>query len=435
MNRQTDRQSCQNDAAARNHPPVPRHAPSARRPARSVVHQGATYPGPVPAAAPSDEGRPLTIGLLLDDGLDRPDGVQQYVLALARCLTARGHTVHLVASTTRRTDLPNLHVLGRHLGVRVNGNVVRTPLPASAASVRRLLAEVPFDVLHVQLPHSPVLTGRVVRRADRRVAVVGTFLILPESTRVALATRALGLLERRTLRRFHEVIALSEPAGEFARRAFGVGSTAIGMPLDLSAFPAGAVRPTGPDGASVVFLGRLVERKGPRELVAALALMARMRLTDRPWTLTLAGGGPLDDELRRTVAAEGLTDRVRMPGFVAETQKAALLAGAGLVVLPSTGGESFGISVVEALACAGGPVLAGDNAGYRATMAGLEDQLVDATDTPAFARALARWIDAHDDERTAAVARQRAAVHRFDADLVMDQVEAVYRRAVRAADR
>ena len=124
-----------------------------------------------------------------------------------------------------------------------------------------------------------------------------------------------------------------------------------------------------------------------------------------------------------------------MPGFVAEEEKAALLADAGLVVLPSTGGESFGISVVEALACAGGPVLAGDNAGYRTTMAGLEDQLVDATDVRGFARALARWIDAGDDERAATVTRQRAAVHRFDADLVMDQVEAMYRRAVRAADR
>lgn len=387
------------------------------------------------ASPPSDEVRPLTIGLLLDDGLDRPDGVQQYVLALARHLTARGHTVHLVASTTRRTDLENLHVLGRHLGVRVNGNVVRTPLPAPAASVRRLLARVPFDVLHVQLPHSPLLTGRVVRRAAADVAVVGTFLILPDSPRVALATRALGLAERRTLRRFHEVIALSEPAGEFARRAFGVTSTAIGMPLDLSAFPAGPVQPTVGRTTQIVFLGRLVERKGPRELVAALALMERERMTSRPWTLTLAGGGPLVDELHRAVRTGGLTERVRMPGFVAEEEKAQLLAGAGLVVLPSTGGESFGISVVEALACAGGPVLAGDNAGYRTTMAGVEEQLVDARDIRALARTLARWVDADDEERAAAVRRQRAAVHRFDADLVMDQVEAVYRRAVRAAGR
>jgi glycosyltransferase involved in cell wall biosynthesis len=68
-------------------------------------------------------------------------------------------------------------------------------------------------------------------------------------------------------------------------------------------------------------------------------------------------------------------------------------------------------------------------------MAGVEEQLVDARDIRALARTLARWVDADDEERAAAVRRQRAAVHRFDADLVMDQVEAVYRRAVRAAGR
>ena len=39
----------------------------------------------MPAASPPDEGRPLTIGLLLDDGLDRPDGVQQYVPTTVTC--------------------------------------------------------------------------------------------------------------------------------------------------------------------------------------------------------------------------------------------------------------------------------------------------------------------------------------------------------------
>jgi len=384
----------------------------------------------VPAApSPTPDARPLTVGLLLDDGLDRPDGVQQYVLALARHLAERGHQVHLIASTTRREDLEHLHVLGRHLSVHFNGNVLSTPLPARPADVRALLAEVPFDVLHVQLPHSPVLAGRVVRRAGPAVAVVGTFLILPESALVAAGTRALGLLERRTLRRFDEVIALSPPAGEFARRAFGLPSTVIGMPLDLERFPAPAARPAG-DPVRVVFLGRLVERKGPRELLDAAADVVARGLTSRPWTLTLAGGGPLADDLRRRVADARLGDHVDLPGFVAEEAKAALLAGADLVVLPSTGGESFGISVVEAMACAGGPVLAGDNPGYAATMTGLEDQLVDPRDRAGFARTLARWID-DDEARAAATARQRVAVRRFDADAVVDEIEAVYRRALR----
>ena len=82
--------------------------------------------------APTPETKPLVIGLVLDDGLDAPDGVQQYVLTLARELAARGHEVHLVASTTSRADLDRLHVLGRNLRVRFNGNVLSSPLPARA---------------------------------------------------------------------------------------------------------------------------------------------------------------------------------------------------------------------------------------------------------------------------------------------------------------
>lgn len=382
--------------------------------------------GPYPGAVPE---RALTIGLVVDDGLDAPDGVQQYVLTVARHLAARGHDVHLVASTTRRTDLERLHVLGRHLRVRFNGNTLGSPLPARAADIRRLLDEVPFDVLHVQLPNSPFLSGRLVRRAPARVAVVGTFHILPESPVVAVGTRGLGILERRTLARFDEVMAVSPPASDFARASFGVASTVVPNPIDLDRFPTPPAREHDERPLRLVFLGRLVARKGPRELVDALAYLVDHRLTSRPWTLTLAGTGPLADDLRRRVELAGLEDRVELSGFVAEDGKAALLADADLVVLPSTGGESFGISVIEAMAAGGGPVLAGDNPGYRSTLDGLEDQLVDSRDRAAFGRALARWID-DDAARATATARQRAAVHRFDADLVVDQIEATYRRAL-----
>ncbi len=375
----------------------------------------------------------LRIGLVIDDGLDAPDGVQQYVLTVARHLAARGHEVHLVTSTTTRTDLERLHVLGRKMRVSFNGNVLATPLPARAADVDRLLAEADFDVLHVQLPHSPVLAGRVVRRAPADVAVVGTFHILPDSWLTAWGTRGLGLLERRTLRRFDEVVAVSAPAAQFARQAFGVAATVIGNPVDMTRFSAPPLREAG-DPLRVVFLGRLVARKGPRELVDAAAYVQDHRLTARPWRLTLAGTGPLHDDLVRRVEAAGLTDRVDLPGFIDEDAKAALLADADLVVLPSTGGESFGISVVEAMAAGGGPVLAGDNPGYRSTMAGLESQLVDPRDRVAFGHALAMWIT-DDEARAAAIAHQREAARRFDAETVTDSLESLYRRNVRASGR
>lgn len=395
-------------------------------------------------SSPAGSSQRLVVGLVIDDNLDRPDGVQQYVLTLGAELERRGHEVHYVASTTVRTDLTNLHVLGRNVGVTFNGNRLGTPLPASRAAVRALLDEVPFDVLHVQMPYSPVLAGRLVSAARPGTAVVGTFHIYPHSWWVTAGTRALGLLERRRLRRFRRVLATSQAAASFAHATFGVPTSVLGNPVDLARFrPAEATaepatttaaadnaRTAARDDerpARIVFLGRLVPRKGPRELLAAVVAMARTG-TSRPWTLTIAGRGPLHDELAATVAREGLTG-VDLPGFVAEEDKAALLADADVVALPSTGGESFGISVVEALAAARGVVLAGDNPGYRTTMLGLEEQLLDPGDTAAFARTLARWVD-DPDARAEVAQRQRAAAARFDTPTIVDEVVRTYRAAL-----
>ncbi|WP_217617140.1 glycosyltransferase family 4 protein [Cellulomonas sp. GbtcB1] len=396
-------------------------------------------------------GTVLRIGLVIDDGLDKPDGVQQIVLTLGRRLAELGHEVHYVTSTTERTDLPNLHVLGRTVSVRFNGNRLRSPLPARRADVRRLLAEVPFDVLHVTMPYSPLLAGRVVSAASPRTAVVGQFVIYPQDRLTRWGIRALGLAERRRLRRFDAITALSEAARESVREAYGRDVPIIGGPVELGGAAGGGAEVGGgaaagggaatagagagsaadaPSGADdgpvrIVFLGRLVERKGPRELLAAVAATP----ATRPWTLTLAGRGPLLDELRDRARTAGIADRVDFPGFVAEEDKAALLAGADVVALPSTGGESFGMSVVEALADAGGVVLAGDNPGYRTPMAGLEDQLVDPRDTGAFARTLARWVD-DPAARTAARAPQRAAAQRFEAGEITAQTLAWYEQAI-----
>ncbi|GHS88087.1 phosphatidyl-myo-inositol mannosyltransferase [Actinomycetota bacterium] len=391
----------------------------------------------------------LRIGLVIDDGLDRPDGVQQYVLTLGRRLTALGHEVHYLASQTERTDLDHLHVLGRHLGVRFNGNTLGTPLPASRIGVRTLLDELQLDVLHVQMPYSPFLAGRVVALAPARTAVVGTFHIYPQSGLVRVGARALGLVLRRQLRRFDSVVAVSQAAQEFAHEAFGLRTGVLANPVELARFApldddgrpgaagsgeAGGGRPEPGRPVRIVFLGRLVDRKGPRELLAAAAEVARRGSTTADWTLTIAGRGPLLDELRAAAERDGLRDRVDLPGFVAEEDKAALLADADIVALPSTGGESFGISVVEAMAAARGIVLAGDNPGYRTTMLGLEDQLVDARDTAGFADVLARWVDDSAGRDRAAV-RQRVAARQFDAGTITARVLDWYGAAVAGRGR
>lgn len=397
---------------------------------------GGAAPQDEAPAGPGATDAPLRVGLVVDDTLDRPDGVQQYVLTLGRWLTARGHEVHYVTPASSRTDLPHLHVLGRTVPVTFNGNRLGTPLPVPRAQAEALLRELDLDVVHVQMPYSPALAGRLVAAAPASTAVVGTFHIYPQSPVVAAGTRALGTLERRRLARFDAVLAVSEAAQEFARHAFGIDTAVVGNPVEVARFEVHDDHPLvsrARAAAHVAFLGRLVDRKGPRELVRALV---RLHQADpaRGWTAAVAGRGPLLDELRRLAADGGIADRVTFPGFLAEEDKAAFLADADVVVLPSTGGESFGISVVEALAAARGVVLAGDNPGYRTVMRGLEDQLVDPREPAALAATLDRWLADLDDDvtREQVVARQREAAWRFDVATVGAQVEATYRRALAA---
>ena len=363
--------------------------------------------------------------------------MQQNVLTLGRWLASQGHDVHYLTSTTTRPDLAQVHNLARNVSVRFNGNRLSTPGWAPARAIDEALA-LGFDVLHVQMPYSPLLAGRVVRRAPRGTAVVVTFHILPLTVAARAATHALGMVQRRQMRRIDAVLAVSGAAEEFMRGAFGVAGQVAPNPVGLEPFrlarrAALAAHSPG-DAPRVVFLGRLVERKGAGALVDALGLLAGQGALPSGLEVVLAGTGPQRDRLMRSAQEHGLDDVVTFPGFVAEEDKAALLASADVVALPSLGGESFGISVVEALAASRGVVLAGDNPGYRSVMDGLTDQLVDPQDTPAFAAALAARL-ADPAARRAASERQAAAAEQFDVEVVGRAVLGHYARALEGAGR
>lgn len=81
--------------------------------------------------APMAEGdEPLTIGLVFDDSLDRPDGVQQQVRLIGEWLSNRGHNLHYLVGETKefKPRLGDLHSLGRNITVRANQNRLTLPI-------------------------------------------------------------------------------------------------------------------------------------------------------------------------------------------------------------------------------------------------------------------------------------------------------------------
>jgi phosphatidylinositol alpha-mannosyltransferase len=326
----------------------------------------------------------MKICFVLDDGLDRPDGVQQYILTLGDWFRSQGHEVHYIVGETTRKDIPNVHVLSRNIHVRFNKNRLAMPLLASRKAIRALLQKEQFDVLHVQMPYSPQFVARVIQSAPAQTAIIGTFHILPSGGVQQIGAQILSKLLHATKKRIDVVYSVSPAAQAFARQYMNIQSQVLANAVDLSSFAAGHALRTYAKTQNVVFLGRLVERKGALELLKAIAILVSSdRFTGRK--LILCGTGPLQAKIDRYIATHKLEPYVTCTGFIKESDKKNYFATAEVAVLPSKYGESFGIVVVEAIASGSGVVLGGDNPGYRYVLNDIEETLINPADTAAFA--------------------------------------------------
>jgi glycosyltransferase involved in cell wall biosynthesis len=113
-----------------------------------------------------------------------------------------------------------------------------------------------------------------------------------------------------------------------------------------------------PDGrTTVLFAGKFIEKKRPRDFVEAVGVLAQSGV---PIQGLLVGAGPLGGELESLAADSGAP--VRFLGFRNQTDMPACYAAADCLVLPSDGRETWGLVVNEAMAC-GLPVITSDAVG------------------------------------------------------------------------
>lgn len=364
----------------------------------------------------------MKIGLVFDDSLDRPDGVQQYVLALGAWFSGQGHEVHYLVGQTRSEHIQHVHSLARNINVRFNGNRLSIPLPVSRRAIGRLLEREQYDVLHVMMPYSPLFAARVVSAAPSATVISGIFHILPQNSVVRWATHGLGWWLRRSLRHFDLVFATSPAAKDFAEQAFRLSHVTVSPNVvDVQRFARAQPFERYQDGpATIMFLGRLVPRKGCQLLLEAMALLDAAEQPPQ-WQLVVCGKGPLEAELRQQAERLGIADKVEFTGFVSEDDKPRYLASADIAVFPSTGGESFGIVLIEAMAARRAVVLAAANPGYACVMEPQPEQLFAPGDAKAMAESIRAFLE-RQTARQAAVEWQNSYVGRFDTPVVGKQL-------------
>ena len=369
----------------------------------------------------------LSVGFLYDDTLDSSDGVAQYVKTLGSWLSQQGHDVcYLVGeTTTKKYAGATIYSLARNARVVFNGNRLSIPVKIERQKIRKILRNHRIDVLHVMLPYSPLMTHYALRHASPSTAVVGTFHVYPGSILAEIGGRLLRQAVRSSLRYFDAVVSVSQPAADYAWRAFKLNSNVVPNAIDVS-WLSGAKRKSHKTPNQIVFLGRLVKRKGCMNLLKAFLIVHKSLPNVR---LTIAGDGPERPRLERFVRKNGLRDAVKFVGHITEKDKPALLASADIACFPSLYGESFGIVLVEAMAAGAGVVLGGDNPGYRSVLQKKKELLIDSTDTKNFAIRLQRLLtDSKLLERLNHW--QSSQIRKYDVENVGKQIERLYRQAI-----
>lgn len=285
-------------------------------------------------------------------------GVTEHVQHLAHQLLDKGIEVTILAPSSRPVPHePDLVSLGTVMPIPINGSIARTTLsPKVVDDVSALLARRRFDVIHLHEPLAPMLPLSVLNASPS--PNVGTFHASGERSLGYAASRKFlnWLAQRLTVR-----VAVSHAAARFAQQYFAGDYTIIPNGVDTIRFnPHVAPFPDRvADQPTVLFVGRFEEpRKGFEVLLQAFQDVQRRLPAAR---LVVVGRG---DAASFHARAQSLgVQHVRFEGPVSAEALPRYYRSADVLCAPSTGQESFGIILVEAMSSAC-PVIASNIEGY-----------------------------------------------------------------------
>jgi phosphatidyl-myo-inositol alpha-mannosyltransferase len=304
--------------------------------------------------------------------------------------------------------------IGRSVIVPANGALPNIILsPAAIPRIKRVLERERFDILHLHEPMTPVVCTAVLAWA--RCPVVATFHASGGLGWLHAGRPAWGFL----MQRIDYRIAVSEAAKDSAANWF---------PADYEVIPNGVLIPpearAGDRENRIVFVGRHDPRKGMPVLLRAWPEIHR-RTGAR---LRIVGADPLMVRLALTrVHGTEVTEGIDALGFLSQDDLTSELATAKALVAPSLGGESFGMVLTRAFACAT-PVVASDITGYRDVMTDETGLLVPPGDPAALADAVSDLL-ANEPRRQQLGGSARAlAQERYSWADIARRLSAIYER-------
>ncbi len=312
-------------------------------------------------------------------------------------------------------------------------------VPAYLATGRRAAAALGregADLVHVHWPMPHALFGNAMRKASAgRTAMVCSFY----SMEVNWVDHRLPWLRpflKWTIRSADAVTAISSSTARAVRDLVDRPVTVIPYAAALPEVAPAVAKPALADTQApirLLFVGRLVERKGVEVLVRALARLRHRREAE----LVIVGSGNTRDRVTRTAALEGVTDHVHLLGLVSPERLAREYAACDIFVLPAVvdsrgDTEGLGVVLLEAMAHER-PVVASRAGGILDVVRdGLTGWLVDPGDAEVLADRIFQVASDPEEARRVAARGKRDAATRFSWERILDETTVVYGSALEA---
>ncbi len=312
------------------------------------------------------------------------------------------------------TPPANVIPIGRSVIVPANGSLPNIILsPRSYFRIKAALEQERFDVLHLHEPLTP--TPCVTALALATCPIVATHHASGELRWSRWGMRFWGFL----MQRIDHRIAVSEQARLSAQRW---------TPGEYEVIPNGVLVPAEADPGgrehAIVFAGRHEPRKGLQVLLRAWPEIRRRTGA----TLRVCGADPLAVRLLLT-RLRVPDDGVEILGLLSQDALTAELKRAKALVAPSLGGESFGMVLTRAFACAL-PVVASDITGYRDVMTRETAIAVPPDDARALAEAVVGLLENEPRRAAMGAAARVLAQDRYAWPDIARRLLAIYERLV-----
>jgi len=373
----------------------------------------------------------MKIGLVCPYSIAKGGGVKEIVFAMQTELEKRGHDVTIITPQPRDWDASELggrKVIFIGTATDFNWPLQHTTVQVSAGlneEIDQVLEEEKFDVLHFHEPWVPVLSRQILSRSNT-VNVATFHASVPPTAMNRTFIRVVVPYTKSVLKYIDAFTAVSEPAAEYICSLTDEPVALIPCGIDVEQFTPPKVHRDGRKHKTIFYVGRLEGRKGVKHLIQAFAQLVK----ERPeTTLIIAGNGP-DREKLEMLVSDLEVPNVKFLGFITEKEKQQYLRNSDLFCAPALYGESFGIVLLEAMAC-GLVTVAGDNPGYASVMQGLGAiSLVNPQHHAEFARRLNLLLH-EKDLRKLWRTWANDQMPQYEYPTVVSQYEEIYKKAIK----